>query len=128
MKPQTPKQRAVIYCRVSSKAQESDGSGLSSQQTRCEQYAAAKYYQLVTTFPDTVSGGGDFLKRKGMVALLAFLDAHPNERFVVIFDDLKRYARDVEFHLKLKREMDSRGAIRECLNFNFQDTPEGPPP
>lgn len=125
MNSNEPNLRAVIYCRVSSKAQEADGSGLSSQQTRCAQYASAKGYEVVTTFPDTVSGGGDFLKRKGMVALLAFLDAHPTERFVVIFDDLKRYARDVEFHLKLKREMDARSAIRECLNFNFQDTPEG---
>lgn len=76
-------------------------------------------------FPDTISGGGNFLKRPGMVDLLGFLDAHPDERFVVIFDDLKRYARDVEFHLKLKREMDARGAVRACLNFSFSDTPEG---
>ncbi len=117
--------KAIIYCRVSSKAQETDGSGLTSQQTRCERYAADKGYEVVATFPDTVSGGGDFMRRKGMVALLSFLDAHPNERFVVIFDDLKRYSRDVEFHLKLKREMDARGAIRECLNFKFSDTPEG---
>ncbi|MEO1291699.1 MAG: recombinase zinc beta ribbon domain-containing protein, partial [Pseudomonadota bacterium] len=58
-------------------------------------------------------------------AVIAFLDAHPHENFVVIFDDLKRYARDTEFHLKLRREMQARGAIRECLNFNFEDSPEG---
>jgi len=116
---------AIIYCRVSSRAQETDGHGLESQETRFRQYASAKNYNVVSVFPDTVTGGGDFMKRKGMVALLAFLDAHPEQRFVVIFDDLKRYARDVEFHLKLKREMDARGAIRECLNFTFQDTPEG---
>jgi len=39
------------------------------------------------------------VKRPGMVALLAYLDARAPERYVVIFDDLKRYARDVEFHL-----------------------------
>ncbi len=38
-----------------------------------------------------------------MVALLAYLDARSHERYVVIFDDLKRYSRDVEFHLKLRR-------------------------
>lgn len=76
-------------------------------------------------FPDDVSGGGDFMKRPGMVALLAYLDAFPDENFVVIFDDLKRYARDTEFHLKLKREMMRRNAQRECLNFRFEDTPEG---
>lgn len=114
-----------IYCRVSSKTQENEGHGLGSQETRCRQYAEAKGYEVMAVFPDTISGGGDFIKRPGMVALLSFLDAQPSEQYVVIFDDLKRYARDVEFHLKLRREMETRGAIRECLNFNFMDSPEG---
>lgn len=118
-------QEALIYCRVSGKKQTKDGSGLDSQEYRCRQYAEAKGYSVEAVFPDDVSGGGDFMNRPGMVALLAYMDARAGERFVVIFDDLKRYARDVEFHLKLRREMLARGAIRECLNFNFEDTPEG---
>lgn len=65
------------------------------------------------------------MKRPGMVALLAYLDAKPEENYVVIFDDLKRYARDTEFHLHLRRVMAARGAVRECLNFRFDDSPEG---
>lgn len=118
-------QQAVIYCRVSSKAQETEGHGLQSQETRCRQYAAAKGYAIAAVFPDTITGGGDFMQRPGLVALLSFLDAQPDEDFVVIFDDLKRYARDTEFHLRLRREMEKRGAKRECLNFKFEDTPEG---
>jgi DNA invertase Pin-like site-specific DNA recombinase len=121
----TTPQKAVIYCRVSSVSQVTEGQGLESQETRCRQYADAKGYDVSMVFPDTITGGGDFMKRPGMMALFAFLDAQPSERFVVIFDDLKRYARDVEFHLKLLREMDARGAVRECLNFDFHDTPEG---
>ena len=116
--------KALIYCRVSGKKQ-LKGSGLDSQEHRCRQYAEAKGYAVEAVFPDDVSGGGDFMKRPGMVALLAYLDARAPDRFVVIFDALKRYARDVEFHLKLRREMIARGAVRECLNFNFEDTPEG---
>ncbi|MBU2606030.1 MAG: recombinase family protein [Alphaproteobacteria bacterium] len=41
------------------------------------------------------------------------------------FDDLKRFARDTEFHFKLRRAFAERGAHVECLNFNFEDTPEG---
>ena len=119
------KQKAVIYCRVSGKKQTTEGSGLDSQEYRCRQHADAQGYEVVRVFPDDVSGGGDFTKRKGMVALLKFLDAHPNENFVVIFDDLKRYARDAEFHLKLRRLMAERGAIRECLNYKFDDSEEG---
>ncbi len=118
-------QKAIIYCRVSSKKQREEGSGLDSQEHRCREYAEEKGYQVDAMFPDDVSGGGDFMKRPGMVALLAFLDACPHENYVVIFDDLKRYARDTEFHLKLKREMLARNARRECLNFRFEDTPEG---
>ncbi|WP_420722468.1 recombinase family protein [Hwanghaeella sp. LZ110] len=117
--------KALIYCRVSGKKQTKDGSGLDSQEYRCRQYAEAKGYDIEAVFPDDVSGGGDFINRKGMVALLAYLDARPDERYVVIFDDLKRYSRDTEFHLKLRREMSARGAVRECLNFNFEDSPEG---
>ena len=118
-------QKAVIYCRVSSKKQNKDGSGLASQEHRCREHARLRGYDVMAVFPDDVSGGGDFLNRPGMVALLSFLDAQPQESFVVIFDDLKRYARDVEFHLKLRREMSARGATRECLKFNFEDSPEG---
>ncbi|MGE0279576.1 MAG: recombinase family protein [Rhizobiaceae bacterium] len=119
------KQKALLYCRVSSKSQEEDGHGLDSQEHRCREYAAAKGYEVVEVFPDTRSGGGDFMKRPGMVSLLAYLDAYPDENFVVIFDDLKRYARDTVFHLRLKGEMKLRNAERECLNFKFEDTPEG---
>ncbi len=119
------KTKAVIYCRVSSRKQASEGAGLDSQEHRCRVYAEDKGYQVTAVFPDDASGGGDFMNRPGMVALLAYLDAHPDENFVVIFDDLKRYARDTEFHLKLKRVMAERGATRECLNFAFDDSDEG---
>ena len=119
------KTKAVIYCRVSSKKQASEGSGLDSQEHRCREHAQDRGYEVEAVFPDDASGGGDFINRPGMVALLAYLDAHPEESFVVIFDDLKRYARDTEFHLKLRRIMAERGAIRECLNFKFDDSDEG---
>ncbi|WP_090214649.1 recombinase family protein [Epibacterium ulvae] len=119
------KQHAIIYCRVSSRAQEAEGHGLQSQETRCREYAANKGYEVTAVFPDTITGGGDFMKRPGMMALLSFLDAQPDQRFVVIFDDLKRFARDTRFHLDLREAFRKRGASIECLNFKFDDTPEG---
>ena len=119
------KPRALIYCRVSSRSQEQEGHGLESQETRCRQHAATKGYEVAAVFPDTITGGGDFMQRPGMVALLSFLDAQPDERFVVIFDDLKRFARDTRFHLDLREAFRKRSATIECLNFKFDDTPEG---
>ena len=120
----TPRQ-ALIYCRVSSRAQEADGHGLQSQETRCREFAASKGHEVAAVFPDTITGGGDFMKRPGMVALLSFLDAQPDTQFVVIFDDLKRFVRDTRFHLDLREAFLVRGATIECLNFKFDETPEG---
>ncbi len=117
--------RALIYCRVSSVKQRIEGSGLESQEQRCRAYAEEHGYDVEMVFPDDVSGGGDFMKRPGMRAMLAYLEAQDGKPYVVIFDDLKRFARDTEFHLKLRREFAARGALIECLNFKFEDTPEG---
>lgn len=117
--------KAVIYCRVSSKSQEEEGHGLESQETRYREYARAKGYAVEATFPDTITGGGDFMQRPGMKALLSYLDAQPDQSYVVIFDDLKRFARDTRFHLDLRDAFRLRGARIECLNFKFEDTPEG---
>jgi site-specific DNA recombinase len=118
--------KALVYCRVSSSKQASEGHGLDSQEMRCRQYAERSGYEVEAVFPDDVSGGGDFMKRPGMVALLSYLDAQRARKdHVVIFDDLKRFARDTEFHIQLRRAFQRRHARVECLNFRFDDTPEG---
>ena len=117
--------KALIYCRVSSAGQRDEGHGLESQEHRCRQRAEQLGLDVAAVFPDTMSGGGDFMKRPGMVALLSFLDAQPNERFVVIFDDLKRVSRDTRAFLDLRDAFRLRGVQLQCLNFRFEDSPEG---
>jgi len=116
---------ALIYCRVSSKKQEDEGSGLDGQEHRCRERAQQLGCEVEAIFPDTMTGEGDFMKRPGMVALLAYLNAQTEKTYVVIFDDLKRFARDVEFYRKLRRILKQRGALVDCLNFKIEDTPEG---
>ncbi|SEJ65743.1 Site-specific DNA recombinase [Pseudooceanicola nitratireducens] len=117
--------KALIYCRVSDKKQKTQGHGLESQEHRCRKYAQDRGYEVEMVFPDDITGGVDFMKRPGMRAMLAYLDAKNEDNYVVIFDDPKRFARHTEFHLKLRREFAQRGARVECLNFTFEDTPEG---
>ncbi len=120
-----PFTKALIYCRVSDKKQKKEGSGLESQEHRCRQHAMDKRYLVEKVFHDDVSGGGDFAKRPGMIALLRYLERHPKTNYVVIFDDLKRLARDTIFHWKLRYELAAYGATVECLNYNFDESPEG---
>lgn len=114
---------ALIYCLVSDPKQETEGQGLTSQEHRCRQYAEARGYEVEKTFLESVSGGLDIMDRPAMRDLLRYLDKQrtSGKRCVVIFDDHKRFARDTEIHLRLRCEMDKRGARVEYL----EDTPEG---
>ena len=116
---------ALIYTRISSKSQKADGSGDASQEVRCKEYAKHKGYIYENTFEDVFTGGGNFLNRKGIVELLTHIDNNKDRQFVVIFDDLKRFARDVKFHISLREELANRNAKVDCPNFRFDDSAEG---
>lgn len=116
---------ALIYCRVSDTKQRTQGHGLDSQEFRCREHAQAHGYTVEAVFPDDVTGGGDFMKRPGMVALLDHLARNRHTEYAVIFDDLKRFSRDTMFHWKLRHTLESFGATVECLNYKFEHTPEG---
>lgn len=117
--------KAVVYCRVSSLNQVRDGSGLASQEQRCCEYARKLGLEVVRVFTDNRTGEGDFLKRPGMRELLSFVGRRKKEKYVVIFDDLKRIARDTMHHWRLREALASRNALLRCLNHAFDDTPEG---
>lgn len=116
-------QKALIYCRVSSERQVNEGNGLGSQERRCRDYAHARGYKVIKVFYDEGVSGSLF-GRPAMNNLISYLDDNQNETFIIIFDDLSRFARDVIVHIQLKTELISRGAKLECLNFNFEDNDE----
>jgi site-specific DNA recombinase len=115
----------LVYARVSSKRQEREGNGLESQEVRCKSQLRLLNVPYEQTFYDAYSGGGDFLNRPAMKELLEYIDDHPHKRFVVMFDDLKRFAREVKFHFPLKAAFKARNVTLKCLNYNFDDSPEG---
>lgn len=115
----------IVYCRVSSDKQVKEGHGLDSQELRCREYATSKNYQVVKVFKEEGVSGGLF-ERPAMNKLLEFLSEAPrNKHYVVVFDDIKRLARDTEIHFALKRTITKLGHRVESPNFKFEDTPEG---
>lgn len=120
--------KAIIYCRVSSQRQVSEGDGLGSQEQRCRKYAVNAGYKVIGVFREEGESGGLF-DRTAMRQVLMCLEANdtkdPDDKIVVIFDDLKRFARDTEVHFRLKREIYGRNGRVESPNFRFEDTPDG---
>lgn len=117
--------KALIYCRVSSDRQKAEGHGLESQEHRCYEYARSQSLEVVEVFRDSFSGGGDFMDRPAMRELLRFADDNAHEAYIVIFDDLSRFARDVQGHIGLRQALNVRNIELKCPNFTFEDTPEG---
>ncbi|WP_375574232.1 recombinase family protein [Ahrensia marina] len=115
----------LIYARVSDIKQATDGDGLESQKHRCQKYVEQKGGIVAATFSDVFTGGGNYKNRSGVMEMLDYIDAHPKKRYILCFDDTKRFARDTEFFLKLFRELGDRGVVLECLNFKIDNSPEG---
>jgi DNA invertase Pin-like site-specific DNA recombinase len=111
-------QQAVIYCRVSTKKQAREGNGLSSQETRCREYAKHRGHKVVGVFTDDVSG--KLAQRPGFDEMLAFIrNARSNSGLVVIIDDISRMARDVRNHFDLKELIFRAGATLESPSIEF---------
>lgn len=108
---------AVIYCRVSSKAQTKRGDGLNSQETRCRQYASFKGYNVKTVFTDDLTG--QRADRPGVQAMLAYLRSDRRNPHVVIIDDLSRFARDVRVHFDLRAAIGEAGGILKSPTIEF---------
>ena len=110
-------QIAVIYARVSSAKQVSEGSGLDSQATRCRDFAERKGYSVVHVFTDDITG--KLSERPGMEAMLAFLRSKRREHPIVLIDDISRLARGLEAHLKLRADIGQAGGRLESPTLEF---------
>lgn len=112
----------IIYCRVSSLKQLKEGDGLKSQEKRCRDYATQKGYAVLDVFYEEAVTGG-IAERPAMQQMLGFLADQPGETIVIV-DDLKRFARDVESHFGLKVAIYRKGGRLESPSFRFGDTAE----
>ncbi len=109
---------AVIYTRVSSKAQLAKGDGLASQQSRCREFATYKGYAVEKVFEDKGISGG-LVDRPAIKEMLSWLRQHRKHDPVVIIDDISRLARDLDAHLKLRAAIGSVGARLESPSIEF---------
>ncbi|MEO0384573.1 MAG: recombinase family protein [Pseudomonadota bacterium] len=109
--------QAIIYARVSSTKQKTVGTGLSSQTTRCRDFARMKGYEVVEVFTDDVSGG--LTDRPGMRAALSYMRKHRSHNVRILIDDVSRLARSIEAHLELRRAISSAGGVLESPSVEF---------
>ncbi|MEW8626257.1 MAG: recombinase family protein [Candidatus Thiodiazotropha sp.] len=112
------RQQAVVYCRVSSVKQVTEGQGLQSQEKMCREFARIKSYEVVKSFHDK-GQSGKLMNRPQMKTMLEYLHAHRDDNVVVIIDSIDRLARDLETHLNLRAAIRDAGATLESPSMEF---------
>jgi DNA invertase Pin-like site-specific DNA recombinase len=89
-RPSTP--IAVIYCRVSTQAQATDGVGLEAQEAVCRAHAARLGMRVLAVHRDEGLSGKDAVEdRPGLAAAIADVQAHPGA--VLVAYSVSRVAR-----------------------------------
>ena len=112
-------QRAVVYSRVSTDAQERDGTSLDTQERACLEHA--KGWCVVVNIRDTASGAS--LDRPGIEQLRQLLRQGAVD--VVVAYAVDRLSRNQNHIGILFDEVELAGAKLEFVTENFEDTATG---
>src|SRR4051812_8200092 len=99
---------AIIYCRVSSDRQATEGHGLDGQERRCQEYAAVHGYTVARVFRDEGASGGT-IDRPALQEMFAYLRKHRDVE-MVLFEDVSRIARDMGVHIQILSQISRLGA------------------
>ena len=113
--------KAVVYSRVSTDAQERDGTSLDTQERACVEYAQAKGWTVVECIKDTASGSN--LDRPGIEKVRQLLRQGVVD--IVVAYAVDRLSRNQNQTGVLFDEVEQAGATLEFVTEKFEDTAIG---
>jgi len=106
------KQRAVIYCRVSTDRQEADGESLDYQEDKCRRYAELHDIDIVAVLKEVKSGFIHYSFRDQLTLVRSFVRDHLAD--TVIVWDLRRFSRNFVHSAMIFAEIENNGR-RDCV-------------
>ncbi len=116
------KQKVIIYCRVSSRKQVTEGNGLDSQEQRCRQWCRNNGFEVIRVYVEKgITGGTD--RRPAYSEMLQFLMQNRNG-YIVLAYDINRFARNSTLYGLFRRDLKKIGHSVQTLTLHIEDTPE----
>ena len=116
----TINKEGVIYTRVSSLKQVTQGSGLSTQHSACLKYAKENNIKVIKTFQDAAMSGKT-IDRPALFEMIHFIKKRKRETFV-IFDDISRLSRNTEEYYFIKDKIRRYGGYLLSLKDDLEST------
>jgi site-specific DNA recombinase len=123
-----PKRDGIIYARVSSKKQATEGHGLDGQIMHCNMYAQSNNIEVIKIFEEEgVSGSLD--KRPSLEKLYAFVESYnkqrKNEKLIVLLYDVSRLSRDTVGYRSIKDKLENLGCEVQYVTHKFDGDSSG---
>jgi site-specific DNA recombinase len=116
----TTNNEGIIYTRVSSNKQVTDGHGLDGQFSACLRYAKENNIKVIKTIIDP-GHSGKTSDRPGIQQLYEFLDSR-DEDVYVIADAIDRYSRSSKHYQYFKDNLASKGGILRSPSHDYSNT------
>jgi site-specific DNA recombinase len=117
-------QKAVIYCRVSTKEQVEEGNSLSTQEKICREYTQKNGYEVVEIFIER----GESAKtadRTELQKLLLYCSNKKNGIRAIIVYKLDRLSRNTDDYSQLRILLKRYGVEIKSTSEHFENTPVG---
>jgi DNA invertase Pin-like site-specific DNA recombinase len=119
----TPRQRAVIYCRVSTDKQEIDGESLEYQEAKCRQYAELHEISIITVLKEVKSGFIHYSHRYQLTIARQLIRDRLAD--MVIVWDLRRFSRNFVHSAMIFAEIESNGGSIVSVSENIDNSLTG---
>jgi site-specific DNA recombinase len=113
--------KAAIYCRVSTDAQEKEGTSLQTQLESCLAYCQSKGYEVTQRFTETYSGLS--LERPQLDRLRELVRDHAID--VIVCYSLDRLSRDPVHGVIITQELERHGIALEAVTETVDSTEVG---
>jgi site-specific DNA recombinase len=116
------KDKAVIYCRVSTKEQESNCS-LGSQEIACRDFCAKNNWGVVQVFSEAHSA--KTVNRTQFQVMLEFCGLHHKSIAAVVVYDGTRFSRETMDALSVEAILNAKGIVVRSATQPFDESPAG---
>src|SRR5258706_5744013 len=116
--------KAVIYCRVSTKEQAEEGNSLVTQERNCREYAAKYSFDVAEVFVEE----GESAKtadRTELQKLLRFCADRKNQISAIIIYKIDRLSRNTDDYSQLRILLKRYGVEIKSTSEYFENTPAG---
>ncbi len=122
--PNQEKNKAVIYCRVSTIEQVEEGNSLATQERMCKEYALKHNYEIAAIYIEE-GESAKTIDRTELKKMITFCSSKKNNVSAIIAYKIDRISRNTDDYSQIRILLKRYGIEIKYTSENFENTPSG---